>query len=320
MLYKFGRGLYSLGLNKDPKDSRDYKFSDLVKSKWKTKKVIKTSVQKEPLKRGMYRKFNYPQESVVKTTVEKVAVEEAISMPFQVDHTDCMSPVKNQKQLGSCVGFAAVAVKEGQEKEEQIREILAGKRDNRKGKEYDYSEAWVYWNCKKIDSWPNSEGTDLRSAMKVLNKIGVPTEKAWPYTDDKLNIGEPKSWASLVARWATISSYWSISSLSELKIALVDSPVIIAVPVFEEWAMPVKGVIDYPADSSNVLGGHAICAVGYDDNTGLIKFKNSWSKYWGNGGYGYLSYSYINDFLWSAWVAKDISVTKEMLKGTRELV
>jgi len=94
----------------------------------------------------------------------------------------------------------------------------------------------------------------------------------------------------------------------------------IGVPVFEEWMYPENGIINYPSNSDDVWGGHAICIVGYDDSTGLVKFKNSWTTGWGKNGYGYLSYRYINDFLWSAWVAKDITVTKEMLKGTRELI
>jgi len=315
----FEKGLFKLGLKKDSKDVRDYQFSDLIKSKLKTKKITKTSIQTEPMKRGCYRKPNYFKPVIVKTT-KTVVVKDSFSLPSSIDHTDSLSKVKNQMNLGSCVSFAAVAMKESQEKQEHDREVLAGKKDHRKGKEYDYSEAWVYWNCKKIDEWPGEEGTDLRSAMKVLNKIGVPTEKAWPYTDDILNIGEPEKWADLIARWASIGSYWSINSLEELKTALVDSPVMIGVPVFEEWMEPVKGVISYPQDPDYVWGGHAICVCSYNDNTKLVKFKNSWSSYWGDKGYGYLSYRYINDFLWSAWVAKDISVTKDMLKGTRELI
>ena len=314
----FASGSIFTGFVEDPPDKRDYKFSDLMKKQGMTKTVKRKVKKITRLPGGIYRKAGC--DKVVKTVTisEEVPTKLLRNIPSQVDHSTNMSRVKDQGRLGSCVGFAAVAMKECQEQQEHKSEVLAGKKDHRKGKIYDYSEQWVYRNCKKIDGY-NGQGTYLRCAMKVLKNIGVPTEKGWPYTDDDINIGEPKGWANLVSRWAIIDSYWSISSLLELKVALVDSPVMIGVPVFEEWRNPPNGVISYPRNPDRVLGGHAICAVAFSDKSQLVKFKNSWGSSWGESGYGYLSYSYINDFLWSAWVAKDISVTRDMLKGTREL-
>jgi C1A family cysteine protease len=209
-------------------------------------------------------------------------------------------------------------MKECQEKKEQDEELAKGKRGRKKI--YDYSEAWVYWNAKKIDPWPNEEGTSIRYAMKVLQKIGVPTEKGWPYKDVG-DVGEPAKWANMVARWALIESYYRIDTLNGLKVALVDGPVPIGVPCFYEiFFVGSNGLVPYPANPNEVYGGHAICTVGYDDSKQLIKFKNSWSKDWGENGYGYLPYKYINDFLWDAWAAKDLAVTRDMLKGAAELI
>ncbi len=238
--------------------------------------------------------------------------------PDSVDHSSKMTPVKNQGQLGSCVGFAVTAMKEWQEKREHEEEVAAGKKDSRKGKVYDLSESWVYWKSKEIDMWPGEEGTSIRYAMKVLNRIGVPTESAWPYDD--VDFGEPERWASMVSRWSLIDSYWRITNLVELKAALTDGPVPIGVPCFYEFFfVGDDGVISYPENPDTIYGGHAICAVGYDDDKKLIKFKNSWGYSWGQNGYGYLPYEYIDDFLWDAWACKDLSVTKEMLKGSRDL-
>ena len=240
------------------------------------------------------------------------------ALPPSIDRTQEMSPVKDQGYLGSCVGFAVTAMKEWQEQHEHEEEVAEGKRDTRKGKAYDLSESWVYWNAKKIDSWPNEEGTSIRYAMKVLNKIGVPTEKAWPYDD--VDFGKPKRWANMVARWALIDTYWRISTLEELKMALTDGPVPIGIPCFYElFFVGSDGMIPYPDNPDNVYGGHAVCAVGFDDKTQLVKFKNSWGESWGDHGYGYISYDYVRNFLWDAWVSKDLSVTREMLKGERTL-
>lgn len=238
--------------------------------------------------------------------------------PTFIDHTKDMTSIKDQKNLGSCVGFAVTALKEWQEAKEHEAELLEGKKDHRKGREYDLSESWVYWNCKKIDYWPGEEGTSIRFAMRVLKNIGVPTEKAWPYDD--VNIGEPKRWASMIAKWSLIDSYWRVNNLQELKAALKDGPVPIGVACFIEiFYVGYDGIIPYPSNPNEIYGGHAVCAIGFDDRTQRIKFKNSWGTGWGDKGYGYIDYNYINDFMWDAWTCKDLSVTKKMLKGVRNL-
>ena len=237
-----------------------------------------------------------------------------IGVPNKIDYTGEMSPVKNQGGLGSCVGFAVAAMKEWQEQKEHDKEVAEGKRDHRKELDhYDLSEAWIYWNSKKIDPWPNSEGTSIRCAMRVLHKIGVPCEEGYAYSDKYK--GEPTSWSKLIAKWGLIDSYWRCKDINDLRVALVNGPVVIGVGCFREiFFVGKNGIVPYPANPNEMLGGHAICAVGYDDTRGLIKFKNSWGSSWGKNGYGYLPYKYIKNFMWDSWIAKDLSVTKKMIK------
>jgi C1A family cysteine protease len=65
---------------------------------------------------------------------------------------------------------------------------------------------------------------------------------------------------------------------------------------FDLW---VKGS---PSPGEQAMGATAICIVGYDDDKKLIKFKNSWGTKWGDKGYGYLSYNYVDKFLTDAWI------------------
>lgn len=274
--------IYSLNLRKDVDDFRDFPFM--------------CSLDVSTLKSGIL-----------------------ASRPSSIDHSDLMSPVKDQGQLGSCVGFAVTAMKEWQEQKEHQEEVAAGKANHRDEKYYDLSESWVYWSAKKIDGWPNDEGTSIRYGMKVLSKIGVPCEKAWPYSDEVK--GEPEKWANLVAIWSLIGSYYRINNLDELKTALLQGPVVIGIGCYEEiFDTNETGVVSMPLRPQYCYGGHAICVCGYDDMRSLIKFKNSWGDSWGDKGYGYLQYDYIRNYMWDAWACKDLSVTKSMLKGARSLI
>ena len=50
-----------------------------------------------------------------------------------------------------------------------------------------------------------------------------------------------------------------------------------------------------PATNEQVLGGHAVMAVGYDDNSQRFMVRNSWGPGWGLGGYFTLPYAYLTD-------------------------
>jgi C1A family cysteine protease len=67
-----------------------------------------------------------------------------------------------------------------------------------------------------------------------------------------------------------------------------------------------SGKIPFPAAGEGVVGGHAVDAVGYDDNkqiknanagatttTGALLIRNSWGTGWGQQGYGWLPYDYV---------------------------
>jgi C1A family cysteine protease len=67
-----------------------------------------------------------------------------------------------------------------------------------------------------------------------------------------------------------------------------------------------SGQIPFPYAGDTVVGGHAIMAIGYDDNLtikhsnpaapatqGALMIRNSWGTGWGANGYGWLPYEYV---------------------------
>lgn len=233
-----------------------------------------------------------------------------IKLPVSIDYTNRMSPIGNQGDEGTCVAFASVdGVREYQEKKERKKYI-------------DLSVRYVYWRCKQIDSIPDEEGTYPRIAMKVLQKYGVPQEKYWPYIPHQTD--KPRKEIDKFAKPFKILAYARLNSILEMKRSLIiNGPFLAGVIIFDNW-MTEKvgntGFIPIPDKKNKRIGGHAICIIGYNEDKGLFKFKNSWGKEWGNKGYGYLDYEYIEKYSMDSWSATDLIENPKSLIASRKKI
>ncbi|MCM8827501.1 MAG: C1 family peptidase [Candidatus Omnitrophica bacterium] len=216
-----------------------------------------------------------------------------LKLPKRVDWTEKMSPVRDQGDEGTCVGFAiACGMKEYQELIDYKKLV-------------ELSPRFVYAEAKKIDGMSGLEGTSIRAAMQVLHKKGVCQEKFWPYSPHQKD--KPRKGALSNAKKFCIRTYGRVLNLNELRLTLASkSPCVIGIEVFEGMLKTKTGFVPMPNKGENSLGGHAICSVGYDDTKKIIKFKNSWSEKWGDKGYGFLPYEYINRYMMDAWSSVDI--------------
>ena len=216
-----------------------------------------------------------------------------VKLPKKIDYTQKMSPIRDQGEDGTCVGFAvASGMKEYQEflDYEKLVEL---------------SPRFLYSEAKKIDGMQGLEGTTIRASMRVLEKLGVCQEKLWPYFPHQKD--KPKVGAKANAQKFRISTYARILSLNELRLSLAGiGPVVLGIEVFKGMLKTKTGIVPMPNKNEASLGGHAVCAVGYDDEKELAKFKNSWSRKWGQQGFGYLPYGYIARYMMDAWSSVDI--------------
>lgn len=212
-----------------------------------------------------------------------------VGLPNKFSRRQLFGSVRNQGQYGSCVGFGAGGVKDGQEGV------------NYPGGGVTISPLFIYTCCKQMDGIPTVEGTYPRVAMEVLHKLGACKEQTFPYSK--------MSWPMMTAippganeeaKTFKIGAYARVQTVAEVKQALVeDGPVLGAVLVCSNFMFPEPGgLIGIP--EGTVYGGHAVCVVGYDDtktwrgHAGFFEVRNSWGPDWGDEGYCWIPYDFFN--------------------------
>jgi C1A family cysteine protease len=212
----------------------------------------------------------------------------------RLDLTSFMTPIRHQGNEGSIVAFAVASALE-YHIQKQLNEQVT------------ISPRYLYYYSKLEAGWdPHADtGAFVRDAIKVLQTKGAVSEESWPYKPGDLQ-SEPPEGIKTATRYRIADSY-QVNSLNEVKTALQKyGPVVGGISIF--WAsLNIKdvaktGIIPDPSLDEPVTAAIAICIVGYDDDKKLIKFKNSWGAKWGDNGYGYISYTYVEKFLTDAWV------------------
>jgi C1A family cysteine protease len=225
--------------------------------------------------------------------ITRMKAVQAAKLPTSIDYTSKMSPVGDQGNEGTCVGFAVVdGMKEYQEDLEHPEKL-------------NLSVRYVYEYARELDGeMTYEEGTYIRSAMQVITDKGVCPEDCWPYFPHI--VGNPCPNADSLAEPYQEDGYWRISDIQAMKETLVaNGPFVMSVEVYPSFFHHDHGIIPMPGPDEELEGGHAVCIVGYDDDKQLLKFKNSWGKIWGDWGYGYFTYDYVKQYMWDAWSAKD---------------
>ncbi len=159
------------------------------------------------------------------------------------------------------------------------------------------SALFVYYNARLIEHAVGCDsGAMLRDVIKTLAKDGVCTENKWPYDAANFTKKPPASCYQEALR-CRISQYQRIETLSEMKACLAESfPFVFGFTVYESFEsqeVARAGVVPMPGTDEQMLGGHAVMAVGYDDGQKRFIVRSSFPESWGMQGYFTISYDYL---------------------------
>lgn len=208
------------------------------------------------------------------------------ALPAKVDLRAQCSPVEDQGQLGSCTANSLAGALEFLELKEKQPFV-------------NFSRLFIYYNERVIEHTVGEDsGAQLRDGIKTLAKQGVCAETSWPYNIAKFK-ARPGAACYRQAKAHTISSYQRLETIDEMRACLAGGyPFVFGFTVYEsfESAQVAKtGVLNMPKPNERSLGGHAVCAVGYEDKAKRFIIRNSWGAGWGQKGYFTMPYDYLAD-------------------------
>jgi hypothetical protein len=216
------------------------------------------------------------------------------------------SPAKSQGRYNSCTAHVVTSMLEYHYRKARLS---AG----------DVSRLFLYKATRRLIRTSGDTGASLRAAMKAAMKFGAPPEGEWPYEPARLLDVTPDAMTCQLASLQRLHGYYRLDDGTASKEALVTRvkaalslklPVTCGVPIHQSAMTCGEDngyVIPEPGDNAEkndpVIGGHALLIVGYDNDApaddapatkkGSFIVLNSWGPDWGDYGYAFLPYAFL---------------------------
>ncbi|MBI4785202.1 MAG: C1 family peptidase [Oscillatoriophycideae cyanobacterium NC_groundwater_1537_Pr4_S-0.65um_50_18] len=223
------------------------------------------------------------------------------ALPPKVDLRPNCPHIYNQEQLGSCTANAIAAALEFNQMKQQMSDRFTP------------SRLFIYYNERVMEGTVNEDsGAMIRDGIKSVGKEGAcpeePTQQhpgpdgIWPYNPDyefRFRDKPPTECYKVAANHQAVLYYRLVRNLNQMKGCLASGyPFVFGFSVYESFEsqdVANTGIASMPSPNEQLLGGHAVLAVGYDDSQRRFIVRNSWDKTWGMEGYFTMPYAYLLD-------------------------
>lgn len=176
------------------------------------------------------------------------------------------------------------------------------------------SRLFIYYNEREMEGTINSDsGASIRDGIKSINQIGTCSEELWAYDISKFTEKPPLECYQMANNHYAIKYRRVQQTLEQLKQCLIGGlPFVFGFDIyecFESKEVNDTGIMPMPTEGEKVLGGHAVMAVGFDDDMGYVLIRNSWGVSFGIDGYFWMPYEFITnkDYCSDFWTIQRIS-------------
>jgi C1A family cysteine protease len=205
-----------------------------------------------------------------------------------VDLRSTCPAVYDQDKLGSCTANAIAAAYEYDQIKQNEKDVFIP------------SRLFIYYNERKMEgSIDTDSGAEIRDGIKSISVDGVCSEDLWKYDITKFTECPTQECYDNAKNHKSIEYKRVVQSLEQLKQCLIEGfPFVFGFNVyssFETQEVEETGIMPMPKEGEELLGGHAVCAVGFDDNKRVFIVRNSWGSSWGDKGYFYMPYAFITN-------------------------
>lgn len=216
-----------------------------------------------------------------------------------------VSPVKDQRNCGSCWAFCATACVE-------TAHLL---RNGINVNSLDLSEQYAL-SCSNAGSCRGGQPHKVYWHLQNTGK-GMPKETSFRYSaTDQSCPARPSFTDFRVEQWGWVGRNNKHATVSEVKDALsrygaVDT----YIWVNSSFGAYTNGVIN--DNSRSGWGGwHCVQIVGWDDNRQAYLIKNSWGTEWGMDGFAWVNYNVLSIGDYAAWVIAKKQNFEPIIDGT----
>lgn len=198
-------------------------------------------------------------------------------MPTSVDLRSNLDTVYNQSSANACMPHALV-------------NALDAMYDHAgQSKRFSRSHLW-HWGRTWLGYSQSNVGVSAAAAIKAVEENGLLTEADCPWSKTSGFTYHGEKGFTLVRSALSEGVVDGVKRLLCMGVPVVwmmrVTPMFGAMAFYSDW----KTSAEIPPDTSQVMGEHAVCIVGYDDACKRFLIENSYGPFWGDGGFFGLPY------------------------------